>query len=118
MKKHINIVAALQIGYSAIGLIIAAVIFSLFHLIGDFVDEKEAEVVLSIIANVIIVLSVVLSLPGILAGIGLLKRREWGRILTLIISVLNLFSFPIGTGIGIYSLWALSQNEVAEEFKS
>ena len=117
MEKHINVVATLQIVYSILGLIIATTIFILFHVIGDFADDHEAEFVLSIIANVIMVISFIVSLPGILAGIGLFKRKEWARVLTLIISVLNLFSFPIGTGIGVYSIWALVQPENVEAFK-
>lgn len=117
MEKHINVVATLQIVYSIFGLILATTIFILFHVIGDFVDDQEAEFVLSIVANVIMVIFFIVSLPGILAGIGLYKRKEWARILTLIISVLNLFSFPIGTGIGVYSIWALIQPENVEAFK-
>jgi hypothetical protein len=118
MEKHINVVAALQIGYSIFGLIIASVIFTLFHFIGDFTGDHEAQFVLSIVANVIIILVAVLSIPGIIAGIGLFKRKEWARILTLIISVLHLLSFPLGTAIGVYSIWALVQQEVVDAFKS
>jgi len=117
MEKHINVVAALQIGYSILGLILAGTLFAVFYLIGDFVDDQEAEFVLSIVANVIMVFSLIVSIPGIIAGIGLFKRKEWARVLTLIISVLNLLSFPIGTGLGIYSIWALVQPEVVEAFK-
>ena len=118
MEKHINIVAALQIGLSILRLIIVAVIFSVLHIIGDFSGEPEAEIVLSIIANIIMVVFVILSIPGILAGIGLFKRKEWARILTLIISVINLLNFPIGTAVGVYSIWALSQSETVEFFKN
>ncbi|HYQ56049.1 MAG TPA: hypothetical protein VEP89_01795 [Draconibacterium sp.] len=117
MEKHINVVATLQIVYSIFGLIIAGAIFVLFHVIGDFSNDHEADFVLSIIASVIMVISLIVSLPGILAGLGLFRRKEWARILTIIISVLNLFSFPIGTGIGVYSIWALVQPENAEAFK-
>lgn len=118
MEKHINVVAALQIGYSILGLIIAGTLFAVFYLIGDFVDDHEAEFVLSIIANVIMVISLIVSIPGIIAGIGLFKRKNWARILTLILSVLNLFSFPIGTALGVYSIWALVQPEVVADFKT
>ncbi len=118
MEKHINVVATLQIIYSILGLILAATIFILFHVIGTIADEHEAKIVLSIIANVFMIIAFIVSLPGILAGIGLFKRKEWARILTLIISVLNLFSFPIGTGIGVYSIWALVQPENVAAFKN
>lgn len=118
MERHVNIVAALQIGFSIFGLIIAGVVFTVMHLVGDFVDDHEAETVLSIVANVILVFIAVLSIPGIIAGIGLFKRKEWARILTLIISVLDLFNIPLGTAIGVYSIWTLVQPETVELFKT
>ncbi|MCK5731016.1 MAG: hypothetical protein KAH68_08075 [Draconibacterium sp.] len=118
MDRHINIVAALQIGYSILGIIIGAVFFILFHFIGNIVDEEEAKIVLPIIANVLVTIISVLSIPGIIAGIGLFKRKEWARILTLILSTLHLLSFPLGTAVGVYSIWALVQPENVEAFKS
>jgi len=117
MEKHINIVAALQIGFSILGLIIGILIFTILYFVGDFVDETEAQAVLTIIANIIMVVIVILSIPGIIAGIGLLKRKEWARILTLILSVIDLINFPVGTAVGAYSIWAMVQPEVVEQFK-
>lgn len=118
MEKHINVVAILQIGFSILGLLIGGVLFTLFVLLGSFIQEPDAQVVFGIIVKVVMVVLVVLSIPGIIAGIGLLKRKEWARILTLILSVLDLINFPIGTAVGVYSIWALVQPEVVEQFKS
>jgi hypothetical protein len=117
MEKHINIVAALQIGFSILGLIIGGLIFTILFFVGDFIDEAEAQAVLTIIANVVMVVIVILSIPGIVAGVGLLKRKEWARILTLILSVIDLINFPVGTAVGAYSIWAMVQPEVVEQFK-
>jgi len=116
MEKHINVVAALQIGLSIFNLLIALLIFTIFKLIIGFVDDHNGEMILSIIANAIAILFIVLSIPGILAGLGLYKRQEWARILTLVISVIEVFNFPFGTAIGIYSIWALIQPECVAEF--
>jgi hypothetical protein len=118
MEKHINVVAALQIGLSILGIIIGLLFFTLFYFIGDIVDDHDAELVLSIIANILIIVITILSIPGIIAGIGLFKRKEWARILTLIISVLDLIYFPLGTAVGVYSIWALVQPETVELFKN
>jgi len=116
MEKHINIVAALQIGFSIFGIIIAVLVFVVLNLIGNFADDREASLILPIIANAVATFFVILSLPGIVGGIGLFKRKEWARILVLILSVLNLFNFPIGTAVGVYSIWALVQPEVVAQF--
>ena len=117
MEKHINIVASLQIGFSILGIIIGVVIFAVLHFAGGLSGDHQAQFVLSIVANVLIIFFAVLSIPGIIAGIGLFKRKEWARILTLIISVLDLFNFPLGTAVGVYSIWALVQPETVEHFK-
>ena len=117
MERHINVVAALQIGYSILGIVIGTILFIVFHVVGNFVDEQEARMILPIIANVVITMVTILSIPGIIAGIGLFKRKEWARILTLILSVLHLLSFPLGTAVGVYSIWALVQLENVEAFK-
>ncbi len=117
MEKHVNVVAALQIGLSILTIIIGAVIYIVFFLVGDFAEEQEAKFVLSIISNVLVIFFILISIPGLIAGIGLLKRKEWARILALIISVLQLFNFPLGTAVGVYSIWALVHPEVISEFK-
>ena len=116
MEKHINVVAALQIGLSIFNLLIAFLIFSILKLVIGFVDDTNGEFVLSIIANAIAILFIVLSIPGILAGMGLYKRREWARILSIVLSVIEIFSFPFGTAIGIYSIWVLVQPEAISSF--
>jgi hypothetical protein len=58
----------------------------------------------------------ILSLPGIVAGYGLLRRLNWGRVLAIVIGILNLVNFPVGTVIGIYALWVLMQPAAADYF--
>jgi hypothetical protein len=117
MEKHINIVAALHIGLSVLGIITGIIVFVVLHFAGDLSGDQEAQYILSIIARVIVGFLVFLSVPGFIAGIGLFKRKEWARILTLIISVISLLNFPIGTAVGVYSIWALVHPEVVEQFK-
>jgi hypothetical protein len=116
MEKHINVVAVLQIGLSIFGVVIAVALYTILHAVGNFTDDQQANFILKIIANAIATFFIILSIPGIIGGIGLLKRKEWARILVLILSVLHLFRFPVGTAIGIYSIWALVQPEVIAAF--
>lgn len=116
MEKHINIVAAFQIGLSIFNLLVAFLIFTVLKLVGGFVDDANGATILSLIADILAVVFIIISVPGILAGMGLYKRKEWARVLTLILSVIEIFSFPFGTAIGIYSIWALIQPETIAEF--
>ena len=60
-----------------------------------------------------VVLAVVLSVLAIsgglslAAGIGLLKGKPWGEALTMVASVLHLANFPVGTIVGVSSLYVL-----------
>ena len=42
-----------------------------------------------------------------MAGSGVKKNKSWSRIVLIILAALNLFSFPIGTAIGVYTLIVL-----------
>jgi peptidoglycan/LPS O-acetylase OafA/YrhL len=44
---------------------------------------------------------------AVVAGPALRRRRPWARIAIIVLSVINLINFPIGTGIGLYSLVVL-----------
>jgi hypothetical protein len=111
MERQINIVAALQIGLSIFNILIAFLIFTVLKIVGGFVDEANSASILSLIADILAVVFIIISIPGLLAGLGLYRRKEWARILTIVLSVIEIFSFPIGTAIGIYSIWALVQPE-------
>jgi len=50
---------------------------------------------------------VAIALPSIIAGIGLLRYRSWGRGLTLVLSFIRLLEFPFGTATAVYSFWVL-----------
>jgi hypothetical protein len=57
-----------------------------------------------------------LSIPGLIGGIGLLYRKEWARILVIILGFLNLLNIPFGTILGIYTIWALMRPEMVQYF--
>ncbi|MCW0483442.1 hypothetical protein [Gaoshiqia sediminis] len=117
MEKHINIVGILHIIMGALGILTGLLIYTILHLIGDFSDDAQANMVLSIVANVLAAIMIICSIPGIIGGVGVMKRKQWGRILILIISILNLINFPFGTALGVYSIWALVQPEITAEFE-
>jgi len=60
-------------------------------------------------------------LPGIIAyivaGYGLLKYKGWARILAIILAILNLSLFPIGTALGIYTLVIMFNEETKALFR-
>jgi hypothetical protein len=116
MQKHITAVAALQIGLSIIGLLIGLFLLFFLSAIAAFSHDPNALVVLPTIGVILGGVFIVLSVAGIVGGIGLLRYRNWARILILILSVFDLFNIPIGTAVAIYTFWILVQDETSRLF--
>lgn len=117
MEKHVSVVAALQIGLSIFGIIVGVVILMILSMVGSFTGDPQAGFILRLIGSIAAVFFFVMSVPGIIAGIGLMRHKEWARILTLVLSVIGLMNFPLGTAVGIYSIWALVQDDVLSIFR-
>lgn len=116
MQKHITAVGALHIGFGILGIIAGVFIFALLSGIGIFSNDMDAQFVLWIVGTAVGGFLILVSIPGLIAGIGLLKLKNWARILTLVISAIDLLNIPFGTALGIYSIWVLVQDETIKIF--
>ena len=58
----------------------------------------------------------VIGAGGVLIGWGLTQYRCWARTAALILGVLALFHPPIGTALGIYTLWVLFSGDAGVEY--
>jgi uncharacterized membrane protein (DUF2068 family) len=88
-----------------------SVIFS-FALQEVDADERRAvEFALSIAQYAPIFVILFFSIPTLIAAYGLLTRKSWATMFALIVGCLKLFSFPIGTAIGVYSIWIWSEDQ-------
>ena len=114
MKEHITVVGALRIGFSLIGLLSAAVVFAAVVGGGLISGDADAIRITGVVGTVIGGFVGILSVPGLLAGIGLLKRWSWARWLALVLGVLDLPVVPVGTLFGIYTIWVLVQDEAQQ----
>lgn len=118
MKAHLTIVAALSIGFGALGVFIALIVLVAVTGGGFISGDPEAIAITSIVGPAVAGFLVLISLPDIIGGIGLLKRRSWARILVIIISCLDLLFIPIGTIIGIYCIWVLVHDDTVKLFEN
>jgi hypothetical protein len=116
IKKHITVVAALRIGFGALGVLIGLTAFALIVGGGLLFQDRNAIAITSVVGTVIAGFLGVLSLPSIIAGAGLLRRKSWARILSLILAALDLVNVPVGTLLGVYTIWVLLQDQTEELF--
>ncbi len=122
MEKHVTLVGALHIGYSAFQILGGMIAFTFIvggGLLGGLIAKEELVIGITFFVGATITLWVLLvSVPGIIGGIGLLRYKPWARYMVLVLSVLALVNIPIGIAIGIYSMWVLVQDETAKLFAS
>lgn len=123
MADHVRILAVLHIVFGSLFLIAALIILVIFGgitgVVGWAAHEPDAYIavpILTLIGGALFALLLVLSLPGIIAGVGLLKFAPWARILTIVLSALNLLNVPVGTALGLYGLWVLLHQDTERLF--
>ena len=115
MESHVKVFAILSIVYGAFGLVMSLLLLLAFAgatgLVGlAAVDEPEALLampVIGAIGSIIIGFTLLMAVPRVVAGFGLLQHRPWARILAIVLSALGLFNVPFGTVLGVYGLWVL-----------
>jgi hypothetical protein len=52
----------------------------------------------------------------LLTGYALLTRQPWGRVFAIIFGILALIHLPLGTALGIYTLWVLAPSLSGHEY--
>lgn len=118
MQQHITVVGALNIAFGALGILVGTIICILVAGGGLISGDREAIVITSVIAAAIAFFFFLVSIPGIIGGIGVLKRKEWARILVMVLGVVDLINIPFGTMLGIYTLWVLTRPETVQVFQN
>ena len=116
LQLHVPVVGWLLIVGHAIFVLVGVFVFVLLTGIGVATGEREAVAVLSTVGTAVGLLLVVLGIPGLVAGAGLLARQSWARILAIVVGILGLVNVPIGTAIGVYTLFVLMQDAATEYF--
>ena len=111
MDKHITVVGALHIGYGILSLLIGMAVWIGLVGMGVLSADPDAIRILSFIGTLVGLFLILVSIPEIVGGIWLLKRRSWARILLMVMAVLELIRIPLGTALGVYTIWVLVQDE-------
>jgi hypothetical protein len=116
VQQHITVLGWLYIVCHALFLIVGGFVFLLLTGIGFGSGDAEAARILPIVGISIGLLLVALPLPGLAAGYGLLTHKPWARILAIVVGVLSLLNYPLGTIIGFYTFLVLMPRAAADYF--
>lgn len=115
---HIRIVGWLHVLGASLVLSAGAVAFLFFAGIGLFSGDLKALGILGVIGLTGGVFMLLMALPGLLTGYGLLVRKPWARTLGIVVGILNLAAVPVGTIIGGYTLWILFEKDAERYFRT
>lgn len=123
METHVKVLAILYIVFSAFLVLGALTLLLVFGgataIVGTNAPPDEAAIAMPLIGLTGMALSgfmLLLALPGLLTGYGLLKHAGWARILGIVLSALQLINVPLGTILGAYGLWVLLHGDTERMF--
>lgn len=120
METHVKVAAWLRIVYSGMALVGAAFVLLVFgglSIVAGGSADREAAPWFAVLGVTMAAFIGLLALPGLVTGWGLLNYRPWARIVNIVLSVFDLFSVPVGTALGAYSLWVMFQPETVASFE-
>jgi len=124
MLSHVRLVAWLNIIWGGLialaGLIVLLIFGGIAGIIGATGRDSDSVAAIPILGTIgfaIFIGLLILALPSLAGGIGLLQLKPWARIVVIILSALHLFAVPFGTALGIYGLWALLKPETEALFQ-
>ena len=122
MQTHVRVLAILHIVFGVLGVLIGVVVFALFGGVAALVQDASnpsavAIPVMNLWGGIVLIVALAVSLPGLIAGIGLLSYRPWARAVTIVVSILELMNFPFGTALGVYGMWVLLTADGARLFE-
>lgn len=121
METHVKVLGLLHVALGALGVCCALFLMVVFGgttgMIGAS-GQATTAVNLGIIEMAFVSFIVVLSLPAVIIGVGLIKRQAWARVAGIVLCVLDLMVVPFGTLVGAYGLWVLFSSETERIFAS
>ncbi len=122
MKRHVDVLGLLYIVWGGlsmlIGLAMAALAGAAFAIAGS--GPQEGGLAARLVGSAFVSAAIVglgWGAVHIWEGTGLRRPREWARAIGLVLGAINLFLFPLGTALGIYTLWVLLSEQARAVFQ-
>lgn len=129
LQAHKRIVGIVHIIYGTFTAIIFLLVGAFFDAFYPFIIEAIREdsgnevatifeAARNLLQSIFYILLIFCALPSIIGGIGVLQKKKWGMIITLIAGCISVFSFPIGTAIGGYTIFVFIEDNKQKDDKN
>ena len=121
VTRHVQLVAILWLAAGFLNMLAAAAVFILGNTFflglgrvdGGFPIGSFLQGMMNVVGALVGV-KAILCLAG---GWGLLQRETWARPLVLVLGIISLLNVPLGTALGIYTLWVFIPAQSAQEYQ-
>ena len=119
LDRHLHTLGVLWIVIGCLFMIPALALAFLGPLIGEAIaghhsfDPSLAALLLRLAEGTLVILAA----GGVCVGLGLIQRRPWARIAALVLGILAVVHPPLGTALGIYTLWVLLADDGGNEYR-
>ena len=129
MQTHIKIIAWLHIALGGLITLTCLGMGAFFLIIGKAMQQggsvaHQANSTIGTLSSfnmtgwIILATGLILGIPGIITGIGLLRLTVWGRVLGIVVSILNIIALnPLHLALGVYGLVILCSKETVPLFQ-
>jgi hypothetical protein len=122
VAEHIHLLAILWFVDGALLLIPAIIMAVLAEAVPSSLarhgtDNNVAWVFVPGVFMILCVIFLLFAALRFIAGWGLLKLEPWGRVFALVMAFLDLLHVPLGTALGIYTLFVLLPDAAGDEYR-
>lgn len=115
-EERVRLLALSYLVLHGLGAAAAALVFVALAGTGLISGDPTATWVLGGIGAAIATVVGALAIPGLVTGVGLLLHRPWARTSAIVVGALSLLWVPLGTLVGVLTLYVLLQDDVRELF--
>jgi hypothetical protein len=128
LAGHLKVMGILWIVYSAFRVLMGVGALAISHFVlpmmsnlmprdADFSGFPAIVNLLRAIYAFSFFFSLVTAIIGVIAAIGLLQHRPWGRVMGLIAAFVSVLNIPFGTGLAVYTMIILFSSGDDENYR-
>lgn len=119
VNRHVRLLAVLWLALGALRLVAAMAVYTVgrfiaVHIPMPAMPEGVFGGILTLVASFLLLKAIL----ALVAGWGLLEYQPWARMFALVLGFIALLLPPVGTALGVYTLWVLLPEQSEREYRA
>jgi hypothetical protein len=112
---HNKILGIIHTAYGIMSVVTLAIVSVIMLVMFGVVAATEREamplIIVAVVMFFVVAINIIFTLPSILAGYALLKRKRWAKTACVVAAVIDGMSVPFGTALCVYTLWFMFSDQ-------